>query len=236
LLLLLKMNPARVAAQRSTVYLRRASPEDAPHIARVFGRAFDEYRRGFGVEPEALAEFWQASLAARVKQTIVAVLADGHLAGFIVTVAPGAKEQFGDRGAFRNRLALMRRTLGWARLWRLPALFIPMGLTYTRRSTRPDEHYVSLVGVDPALQARGIGRALLAAVEAEARRCGAAAVLLHTASTNHRARVAYSRAGYELVSTVRTPWRGPAGIPAYVTLRKPLRPNATPRLEGLSDD
>ncbi len=228
------MNPAGAASPPSAVYLRRASAQDAPSIAAVFGRAFDEYRRGFGVEPEALAQFWQASLAARVPQTIVAVLAAGGVAGFIVTVPPGAQEQYGGRGTLRARLALMRRTLGWSWLWRLLALFIPIGLTYSRRVTRPDEYYISLVGVDPALQARGIGHALLRAVESEARRCGAAAILLHTASTNHRARAAYSRAGYQLVSTVRAPWRGPAGISAYVALRKPLRPDPTPRLDAYS--
>jgi GNAT superfamily N-acetyltransferase len=108
-----------------------------------------------------------------------------------------------------------------------------MGMAYSRRHQAPDELYVSLIGVDPPYQGRGIGQALLGAAEAEARQVGAAAVLLHTAATNTRARAAYARAGYELVCTVRAPWSGPAGIPAYVALRKPLRPAPTPLLDEL---
>jgi ribosomal protein S18 acetylase RimI-like enzyme len=108
-----------------------------------------------------------------------------------------------------------------------------MGFAYARRHARKDEMYISLLAVDPGVQGRGIGQALLAAAEAEARACGAAAILLHTSSTNTRAQASYRRAGYELVCTFRAPWTGPAGIPAYLALRKPLRPDPTPRLDAL---
>lgn len=213
-----------------TVTTRPAAPDDVDAVAAVFGRAFADYRRGFGVGAETLARLWHGSLRARLASITVAVLPDDRLAGFVVTVKPGQSEQYGTPRDGRARLRLWRQELGLRRIWRLPALFIPMGLAYARRHAHKDELYVSLVGVDPDVQGRGVGQALLGAVEAEARAAGAAAVLLHTASTNTRARAAYARAGFVLVSTVRAPWSGPARIPAYVALRKPLRPEPAPGL------
>jgi ribosomal protein S18 acetylase RimI-like enzyme len=213
--------------------VRPAALGDAPAIARVFGRAFEDYRRGLGVDAERLARLWQDSLAARADSTCVAVDDAGAIAGFVVFVRPGEKERYAGDGDRRDRGGAWRRELGAASLWRLPALFIPMGLAYMRRRARKDELYVSLVGVDPALQGRGVGQALLAAAEDEARRCGVSGVLLHTASSNARAQASYRRAGYELVCAVRAPWRGPAGIRAYLALRKSLWPAPTPRLDAL---
>lgn len=217
------------------VTIRAAAPEDVPATAGVFGAAFEDYRRGFGVDATTLASLWTESLAARVGSTKVAVLPDGRVAGFVVTVKPGTKEHFRSPRRDRARSPSWRRVLGVRGFWRLPALFAPMGMAYARRSQAKDELYVSLIGVDPAYQGRGIGQALLRAAEAEAREVGAGAVLLHTAASNTRARGAYARAGYALVCTVRAPWAGPAGIPAYVALRKPLRADPTPLLDALSD-
>ena len=214
------------------IAIRKATPDDVPAIAAIFGRAFDDYRRGLNVTAEQLAAFWSPSFAARTAQTTVATLDGGAVAGFVVTVAPGAEERYGRPGTFRERLALMRSTVRPSWFWRMPALFIPMGLAYAKRHARSDEHYISLIGVDPASQGRGVGQALLTAVEEEARGLGATGVVLHTASSNSRARTAYQRAGYDLICTVRSPWRGPANIPAYVALRKTLAPAPTPRLSA----
>lgn len=216
-----------------TVTVRPATLADVPQIAALFGRAFDDYRRGLGVDADRLAAFWFPSLEARVPHTTVAETDGGRIAGFIITVSPGVEETYGGPGTFRKRLALMRHTFRTSWLWRMPALFIPMGLAYARRHAHKDEHYISLVAVDPDLQGRGIGQALLRAAEDEARAAGAVAILLHTAATNTRARAAYARAGYQLISTVRAPWSGPARISAYVALRKPLGPEPTPRLDTL---
>lgn len=212
--------------------IRQASPEDVRHTAAIFGRAFDDYRRGLNVTAEQLSAFWSVSLAARVEQTTVAALPEGTIAGFVVTVAPGAQERYGRPGSLRDRLSLMRSTVQPSWVWRMPALFVPMGIAYSRRHARQDELYLSLIAVDPAHQGKGVGQALLRAVDAEARSQNAAAILLHTASSNSRARAAYHRAGYELVSTVRSPWSGPARIPAYVALRKPLGPRPATTLSG----
>jgi len=57
--------------------VRPAAPEDAPAIARVFGIAFDDYRRGFGIDAPTLSDLWADSLTARVPATTVAVLNGG---------------------------------------------------------------------------------------------------------------------------------------------------------------
>ena len=176
---------------------------------------------------------WEGSLTARLPSTTVATLPDGRLAGFIVTVQPGETERYGDRRSLRRRFAAMRAGLGWTVFWRPMLLFLPMGLAYARRHALPDELYISLIGVDPAMHGRGIGQALLSAAEDQARTSGASAILLHTAANNTRARSAYARAGYALVSSVRAPWRGPANIHAYIALRKSLRPDPTPCLDVL---
>ena len=214
------------------VAVRPARPGDVPAVATLFGEAFDDYRRGFGVSAAELTELWEGSLAARIPRTLVAETPDGALVGFAVYVRPGEKEQYGGATEGRRRMSRWRRTMRWAAFWRPALLFIPMGLAYARRHTRSDELYVSLVGVDPQAQGRGVGQVLLAAVEQVAREGGAQAILLHTASNNVRALRAYRRAGFDLICTVRAPWRGPAGIPAYVAMRKALLPDATPRLEA----
>jgi ribosomal protein S18 acetylase RimI-like enzyme len=212
-----------------------------PAIVRIFGRAFDDYRRGFGVDAATLGALWEESLAARVEATTVAVVpspAEGTaetVVGFVVTVKPGARERYRRRRSTASRRgASWWRVLGPWRMWRLPAFFLPMGMAYARRTQAKDEAYISLIAVDPDYQGQGIGRALLAAAEAEARAAGAVAVLLHTASTNTTARAAYARAGYVLVCAVRAPWPGPAGIPVYLALRKPLGSEPAPRIEALT--
>jgi ribosomal protein S18 acetylase RimI-like enzyme len=208
--------------------------DDVEALAGVFGHAFGDYRRGLGVDAAALGRLWAPSLAARIPSTTVAIAPDGRLVGFVVVVQPGQTEQYGSRAERRRQMGLMWRELGVQGFWRLAALFLPMGLAYARRHAAKDEAYVSLIAVDPDFQGQGYGRALLAAVDEQARAARAAAILLHTASTNAAARAAYARAGYELVCTVRAPWAGPAHIPAYVALRKALLPSATPRLDALS--
>jgi ribosomal protein S18 acetylase RimI-like enzyme len=214
--------------------VRPATVDDVDALAAVFGRAFDDYRRGLGVSAPALGRLWTPSLAARIPSTRVAIAPDGRLAGFVVMVQPGETEKYGSPTERRRQMALMWREFGARGFWRLPVLFVPMGLAYTRRHAASDEAYVSLIAVDPEMQGQGFGQALLAAVEEQARTAGARGILLHTASTNVAARAAYARAGYELVCTVRAPWAGPARIPAYVALRKALTPDVTPRLDALA--
>ena len=220
--------------QQAVVTVRPATPEDKSAIAAIFGRAFDDYQHGLGVDAAALGRLWEDSLAARVASTLVATDVDGRVVGFVVFIKPGEKESYGTGEQQRRRFGKWRHEIGRSAFWRLPAFFIPLGFAYARRSQKKDELYVSLIAVDPEVQGRGVGQALLGAVEAVAREAEAAAILLHTASTNKRAQASYARFGFELVCTVRAPWIGPARIPAYLALRKSLRPDPTPVLDGVN--
>lgn len=216
-----------VSAPDASPTVRPARTEDSGAIAAIFGLAFDDYQRALGVNAEALGRLWAGSLAARLHATLVAEAADGRILGFATVARPGEPEIKGSPGMGRQRMRAWREEIGWRGFWRPFALFLPMGLAMFRRQARKDELYISLLAVDPAAQGQGVGQRLLRAVDDDARTCHAVAVLLHTASSNARARRAYERAGYQLVASVRAPWRGPANIPGYVALRKPI-PQTTP--------
>src|SRR5687767_4278085 len=106
----------------SGVRLRPAQVSDTPAIARVFGNAFDDYRRGFGVDAATLAALWQESLTARVRSTTVATVDDGTegglVVGFVVTVRPGTQERYGGSRTAQRRTSLWWQTLGARAFWR----------------------------------------------------------------------------------------------------------------------
>lgn len=213
-------DPQTGASSFGQVYLRQATPADADGMATVFGIAFDDYRRGLGVDAVTLGAMWHPSFSARVEVSTVAVSAVGDVVGFIISVPPGVEEFRRDsRPRARPRFPEM---MGWRNMWRLPATFGPMGLAFARRRTRPDEGYVSMLAVRPDWQGKGVARSLLLGVEGAMVRAGASGVLLHTAARNQAAQRAYRRAGYRVVRTLRSPWTDPAGINAYVAMRKDL--------------
>ncbi len=202
------------------IAVRRATPDDVGSIATVFGEAFDDYRRGLGVDAASLAQLWRSSFGARVARTLVATGTDDRIMGFAVAVMPGEEEFATTSG--RREPPPFRAIIGLRGMWRMPAIFVPMVLAFARRRTRPNEAYLSFLGVAPTERGRGIAGALLAVVESTARRAGATGILLHTARENKSARRAYGRAGYRVVATTRGPWRGPNGIDGYVAMLRSL--------------
>src|SRR5690242_10051124 len=130
---------ASIASAPPAVATRPASLADVAAIAAIFGRAFEDYRRGLGVDAQTLARLWHGSLRARVASTTVAPLPGGRVAGFILTVKPGQTEQYGTARDGRERMRLWREVFGLRSFWRVPALFIPMGFAYARRHARRDE-------------------------------------------------------------------------------------------------
>lgn len=206
--------------KRGDVAVRRATADDVDAIATVFGEAFDDYRRGFGIDAPSLARLWRSSFVARVGRTLVATGPDSSVLGFAIAVMPGEEEFSTDSG--RREPPPFRDVIGFRGMWRMPAMFVPMGFAFARRRTRSDEAYLSFLGVSPSARGRGIAGALLGVVETRARRVGASGVLLHTARENLSARRAYTRAGYRVVATTRGPWRGPNGIDGYVAMLRSL--------------
>lgn len=88
---------------------------------------------------------------------------------------------------------------GMARMIRRSVAFM------RHRECLPDEFYVFTVAVRPDLQSQGFGKHLLAlaqskAIEAQIPKCS-----LGVTMDNHRAVKFYSRIGFQIVQTVRTP-------------------------------
>lgn len=86
------------------------------------------------------------------------------------------------------------------------------------------EAEVLTLATDPSQRRRGLGRALLAAFEAEAARRGAAQAFLEVAADNAAARALYAGAGWAEVG--RRPGYYPGGVAALI-LRKAI-PAPTP--------
>jgi ribosomal protein S18 acetylase RimI-like enzyme len=77
---------------------------------------------------------------------------------------------------------------------------------------RGDLGYVSVLAVRPALQRRGIGRALLGAAIAYLRGLGPTRVQVHAFTDRPAAVGSYLAAGFEIVHTYRDD-AGPTGLP-----------------------
>jgi ribosomal protein S18 acetylase RimI-like enzyme len=107
----------------------------------------------------------------------------------------------------------MREVLGAAGMARMIGRSVPF---MRHKECFPDEYYVFTISVRPDLQSYGLGKHLLAmaqrkAIEARLGKCSLGVTL-----DNHRAVKFYSRIGFQIVQTVRTPGlRKTIGHPGY---------------------
>jgi ribosomal-protein-alanine N-acetyltransferase len=83
----------------------------------------------------------------------------------------------------------------------------------------PDEAWVNNIAVRRDAQRRGVGRALLEALLAEAARCRVRRVMLEVAATNDAAQKLYAGYGFEPVS-VRRGYYQPSNTDAVVMVRE----------------
>jgi ribosomal protein S18 acetylase RimI-like enzyme len=113
--------------------------------------------------------------------------------------------------------ALARVYGAFGGLWRAAALSV---------FDRPEEAGVlTLNGVAVAAgwRGRGVGRLMLAEIDAVARARGAARVRLDVVAGNDRARALYERCGYRAVAESRAPWLRPlTGFGATTRMEKAL--------------
>ena len=203
--------------------IEAATFADVPAIAEVFARAFGEYRLALGCDTAALARLWAPLIAARLSNWHVARISRPcspearPVVGILSLEAHG--EAHGSAGHGLRTLAVWRRELGIrGLLWACYALF-PLAIAYVRRPPRSDELYVANLAVAPAYQNRGIGRRLLATAAQRAQERGYRWLSLHVAAANAPALHLYESAGFSPEVTIRPPYRGPLGIPAFIAMR-----------------
>jgi ribosomal protein S18 acetylase RimI-like enzyme len=101
--------------------------------------------------------------------------------------------------------------------WRLPLLAL------LSREVDNDRFLLDGICVAPAARGLGVGSAMMAAIEDEARARGYAYVRLDVIDTNWRARALYERLGYIGIKTAPLgPLRHVFGFDAAVTMVKPV--------------
>jgi len=177
-----------------SVEVRRARPEDAPHIARLillsgeqllpalFGsgisKAMDELAAGRGTL-FSHEHAWMAEQEGNVR---------GMLLGYTGAVKK-AQDPLTGFALFRLLRLDMLRRLG-------PLL--KMQSTIGRIAG--DEYYISSVAVAPDHRGRGIGARLIAQARTEAGRSGSRSIVLDVETDNPRAQRLYERLGFRVVS------------------------------------
>lgn len=143
----------------------------------------------------------------------------------VVTVAEldglvaGAMAAFPVAEAGSRARGFMRVTLRTLPPWRWPpALWLYRAGAGAAPAPPEATLYVDSLAVDAGTRRRGVGLALLAGAEREARQRGLTAVSLDTALDNKPARALYLDAGFSEMA-----YRPPArGLPGFVALVKPL--------------
>jgi len=181
--------------------IRKATPEDADRIAEIIagepgqeavGLVGDrELARRLGVASILVpgsSQGWRYSTVAELKGDVVAVIQAGE-----------------DVPEFRITLNLAWTTIRilgiWGTLRRIPRL-LARNRVQPARPARA--YYISEIDVDPAFRNRGIGGALLAWAERDARVNGLKRMALTTTTINP-ARHLYERHGFRVVETKTDP-------------------------------
>jgi ribosomal protein S18 acetylase RimI-like enzyme len=184
-------------------------PSLRDQAAVIYWQAFGG-KLGRVMGPDARAHAFLARVM-RADHALVARDATGALLGLAGFKTP--------QGSFAGgSWSDMRAVYGLAGLaWRLPLLAL------LSREVDNDRFLLDGICVAPAARGLGVGSALMAAIEDEARARGYAYVRLDVIDTNWRARALYERLGYIGIKTAPLgPLRHVFGFDAAVTMVKPV--------------
>jgi ribosomal protein S18 acetylase RimI-like enzyme len=184
-------------------------PSLRDQAAVIYWQAFGG-KLGRVMGPDARAHAFLARVM-RADHALVARDATGALLGLAGFKTP--------QGSFAGgSWSDMRAVYGLAGLaWRLPLLAL------LSREVDNDRFLLDGICVAPAARGLGVGSALMAAIEDEARARGYAYVRLDVIDTNWRARALYERLGYMGIKTAPLgPLRHVFGFDAAVTMVKPV--------------
>jgi ribosomal protein S18 acetylase RimI-like enzyme len=179
--------------------LRRLTQTDVVDAAAVLGRAFVDNPSWRALLPylslpERLRPVTKMHVglvrATLAQGDVTGAFVDGALAGVSLVLPPGRYPL--RAGAFRHMVVA---ALQWKTLRAIPHL-LAIDAWQSRNHLKDPHYYLFVLGVEPALQGRGVGGALLDKIDAEADRDGVDAYL----ETDKEENLAiYRRHGYEVV-------------------------------------
>jgi ribosomal protein S18 acetylase RimI-like enzyme len=204
--------PARPAIDGSDI--RKLTTEDLPRIARALARAFDDdpvMNFVFPRDSERLARLERGfSLYLRkIWLRHDECYANDTLSGAALWLPP-------DRWHLSVLAQLRLLPSMIAEVGRnLPRLMTVLRLMEKRHPKEPAQYYLAVLGVEPELQGRGFGGALMQPVLA---RCDRERVPAYLESSKHRNIAFYERHGFNVVDELKVPngptlwpmWREPA--------------------------
>jgi ribosomal protein S18 acetylase RimI-like enzyme len=206
--------PLRPAIDGSDI--RKLTGADLPRISKALGRAFED-------DPVMNWVFQRESdLIARLERAFGLFLrkiwlpqqecyGTDQLFGAALWLPPG-KWHLG-AGAQLRLLPSMIATLGRS----LPRMMAALTLVEKHHPKEPGHYYLAVLGVEPELQGRGFGSALMAPMLA---RCDRDGVPAYLESSKERNVVLYERHGFRVVEQLRLPKDGP---PIWRMWREPAQ-------------
>jgi ribosomal protein S18 acetylase RimI-like enzyme len=188
--------------------LRPLGKDDVDDAGALLGRAFRD-APGYAAVFSHLDEERRARTIVKIKTTFAGTavkhqvaegaFVDGRLAGVSLSMAPG---MWPVPARVFARLVWGSLTLGPRALGNL----LRADKHMQKHHLRERHHYLFVLGVEPELQGRGVGKALLAALAARAERDGVPCYLETDKENNVRI---YRAAGYDVVSDENVATRPP---------------------------
>ncbi|WP_339276066.1 GNAT family N-acetyltransferase [Paenibacillus sp. FSL W8-0426] len=163
--------------------LRAAVKEDAAQVIPLLVQAIDDIAyalAGEGDHEQAmhiLRQLYEQEDTRISYRNVTVMEREGHVAGILVAYDGGDADRL-------DQSILNRPGRSKDEKYRLG------------KETRPGEYYLDTLSVDQAYQGQGIGKALMAAFEEQARALGHSRTALIVERDNDRARMLYERQGY----------------------------------------
>lgn len=198
---------------RLRAHVRRARAADVPALKAVIARAFDDdpFTNWLVKQDARRARHIYDILGAEVEALMTRgeVYTTDDVAGGAVWSAPNSAPP-GLRAQIRM-LPRFGEAVGWRRMRTILSIFNDLD----RKHPKEPHYYLSTLGVEPALQGRGLGTALMAPV---LQNCDRDRLPVHLESSKERNVPLYEQNGFRVTEVYQAPAGGP---PLWIMQRAP---------------